>query len=250
MNLELNKAINNSQVHFLQSYVENGGDYLSKDCHNETPFYISCKEGKFEHVSYLVNLIDINIFEMCNDTNALYAATFGGNIDIVKLLLTKGYDSNQINLRQKEGCTAFYCACQMYNIEIAQYLLDNGAEIDIPDEDGNTSLKSAVVRGNFELFTFLLDRGANPLFKDNNGETCIQIAQFKKRNQMRKIMEIKIGYKIPKQKVSAFCENCHTMSDHLLKCSRCMNAAYCNADCQKCHWKTHKVNCIAPHNDS
>jgi hypothetical protein len=39
------------------------------------------------------------------------------------------------------------------------------------------------------------------------------------------------------------CEYCHKFSAHLKKCSRCHSVLYCSKECQKKHWKDHKVLC-------
>jgi ankyrin repeat protein len=234
--------------------VEGGGDYLSKDGYGETPFYRSCKEGLLNHVKFLIGLRGVNIFGKCNGTNSLYAAVFSGNIDIVKILVENGYSASTINQQQVEGCTAFYCACQTSNLDIAQFLLDNGAEIDIPDEDGNTSLHSAVAKGKTGVFNFLLSRGANPLLTNNSGESPFTYADTMKRTQMRKAMKSKIYGEsvsaepavIPeKDKSVVLCSHCMERLEgvRVLKCSKCLNAAYCNKTCQTAHWKSHKQQC-------
>jgi MYND finger len=39
------------------------------------------------------------------------------------------------------------------------------------------------------------------------------------------------------------CANCGNQGSDLLRCSRCNNVHYCNKECQKTHWKTHKPIC-------
>lgn len=39
------------------------------------------------------------------------------------------------------------------------------------------------------------------------------------------------------------CEGCNKKGAGLLRCSRCMSAGYCNAECQHGHWQEHKVVC-------
>jgi hypothetical protein len=39
------------------------------------------------------------------------------------------------------------------------------------------------------------------------------------------------------------CAHCNTAATDLKKCSRCKCTFYCNAACQKAHWKLHKAIC-------
>jgi splicing suppressor protein 51 len=39
------------------------------------------------------------------------------------------------------------------------------------------------------------------------------------------------------------CAACSATDVPLLKCARCKSVSYCNKDCQKAHWKTHKQSC-------
>jgi len=41
------------------------------------------------------------------------------------------------------------------------------------------------------------------------------------------------------------CSYCRKYSVNLKKCSRCRAVQYCNQDCQKNHWTTHKVSCYS-----
>ena len=40
-----------------------------------------------------------------------------------------------------------------------------------------------------------------------------------------------------------YCDHCHSQSSYLKKCTRCDKAAYCNQDCQRSHWKEHRLIC-------
>ena len=41
------------------------------------------------------------------------------------------------------------------------------------------------------------------------------------------------------------CAYCGGVREKLLRCKRCKLVFYCHSNCQKSHWKTHKVNCIS-----
>ena len=40
-----------------------------------------------------------------------------------------------------------------------------------------------------------------------------------------------------------YCHFCYKKSASLKQCSNCQFALYCNGDCQRCHWKEHKLLC-------
>ena len=40
-----------------------------------------------------------------------------------------------------------------------------------------------------------------------------------------------------------WCSRCFTKDDELKLCGNCFTASYCNADCQKRHWRKHKKLC-------
>ena len=41
------------------------------------------------------------------------------------------------------------------------------------------------------------------------------------------------------------CAYCGGVREKLLRCKRCKLVFYCHSNCQKSHWKTHKINCIS-----
>ncbi|OJD31510.1 mynd domain [Diplodia corticola] len=41
------------------------------------------------------------------------------------------------------------------------------------------------------------------------------------------------------------CASCGKVSDDLKRCAKCHSERYCNRDCQKAHWKTHKKVCAS-----
>jgi splicing suppressor protein 51 len=46
------------------------------------------------------------------------------------------------------------------------------------------------------------------------------------------------------------CASCTKTDAHLLLCSGCRLVSYCNKNCQKAHWKTHKPSCAPKTKDS
>ncbi|MGH9828303.1 MAG: ankyrin repeat domain-containing protein, partial [Blastocatellia bacterium] len=114
--------------------------------------------------------------------DALKAAISTGNLEIVKLLLSKG-------MTLKNGPWVLYAASKSLNLvsllvdagaqvavqdsygatpimnaasrDIAGYLLDRGADVNKVSTNGNTALKNAIFRNNVEFARFLIDKGAD-----------------------------------------------------------------------------------------
>ena len=77
-----------------------------------------------------------------------------GNLDIVRLLVNKGADVNQIS---SDGSfpTPLHSAVGFKNRNIAEFLLQNGASPNVMDENGQTLMHDAANAGNLHFLKFL-----------------------------------------------------------------------------------------------
>ena len=66
----------------------------------------------------------------------------------------------------------------------------------------------------------------------HNMNTCSSIAQLIHLSTTKKII------------MAGSCAKCGKGSEDLRRCTRCINVAYCNRDCQVAHWKEHKKVCV------
>lgn len=82
-----------------------------------------------------------------------------GNIEIVQLLIAYGANVNDRN--KGDGQTALMRATEWDELEISQFLLDNGANIDSQDYDEKTALMIAVEISRSNQVRFLIQKGAN-----------------------------------------------------------------------------------------
>ena len=92
-------------------------------------------------------------------------------------------DGNPINVIVNEsGWTLLHFATEFLNIEVIEYLVNNGHEINIKDKYGQTPLHIAIdseidntvqnnVQLNFYVTKKLIDFGADYTIKDNKGKT-------------------------------------------------------------------------------
>jgi ankyrin repeat protein len=76
---------------------------------------------------------------------------------------------------------------------LAQYLIDRGEDINVQDVDGKTPLMKACISKHFELAQMLLELGANVQIEDENGENA---AFFIKNNHLWQIEEEDLVYRV------------------------------------------------------
>ncbi|QSS48970.1 serine/threonine-protein kinase ripk4 [Histoplasma capsulatum var. duboisii H88] len=109
-----------------------------------------------------------------NGSKPLYIAAELGSLALVNLLLRFNADVESHN--DETGYTAFHQALLNGHAGVAMALLEKKANIDALTPGGHTPLFSAVMHDDLEITEFLLDNGANKYLRDDNGETVDKLA--------------------------------------------------------------------------
>lgn len=134
--------------------------------YNKQPFLkVNIDDNNVENTIGKVNEI--------NKVTSLHSAASLGDLSkVVTLLKHNAY----IDARDHNGQTSLHYAIQSGNTEVAKYLIDNGANLNIRDNYYHktstqyvyykTPLHYAIESGNIEIAKYLIDRGANPNVQD------------------------------------------------------------------------------------
>eukprot|EP00439_Symbiodinium_sp_Y106_P023600 s2265_g2.t2 len=101
------------------------------------------------------------------------AASPNGHVEIVRLLLHAGADSNLAN---SLGATALTAASRTGHAEVVQLLLEANADKDLAHNDGFTALQLASFKGRVDVARILLDAGADTNLADGVGITALMMA--------------------------------------------------------------------------
>ena len=104
--------------------------------------------------------------------NILCEAARVGRIDLVKKYLNDDDNAGKVH----ETSAALHCACDNGHRDIAELLLDHGADIDERSSDNSTPLMVACHHGKSSTVKLLLGRGANVNDVDRTGETALHKA--------------------------------------------------------------------------
>ena len=97
-----------------------------------------------------------------------------GDFETLKLLIEEGIDLSAFAGFIQENCLLI--ACEGGNIQIIEYLLENGSSIDEKDYCKNTCLHKAACGGNIETVKYLLNKGLSLEEENIDNDTCITLA--------------------------------------------------------------------------
>lgn len=118
------------------------------------------------------NIIDEVALKMLSTTNGVFDILDEELIEQIKMV-------EDINAVGRNGRTLLIHAALYNRIDVASYLLENGADILIKDANGFTALHAAVNSRSYEITKKLLVHGAPVNMKDNFGNVpLMRASQF------------------------------------------------------------------------
>lgn len=106
-------------------------------------------------------------------TALMFVSTYGDK-QMAELLLDKGANPNT---KVEDDYTSLIGASSGGNKEIVELLLKKGADVNAKNKYGETSLMRATYKGYPKVVELLLENGADMDLKDNDGRTAIDFAK-------------------------------------------------------------------------
>ncbi|GGG57811.1 ankyrin repeat domain-containing protein [Paenibacillus radicis (ex Gao et al. 2016)] len=152
----LSIAISNNHFEVTCYLIEAGADVHSKGPNNLQPIHFACQRGSKKMIELLLSQgIDINQLDSLKSSLLDFTTNLsGGNLEAAKTLIDNGIDHKYMS-------AAFKWACWRNNVELAAYLLENGA-----DYESQTTPKSELLfwicgLGYKEIVKLLLEAGVD-----------------------------------------------------------------------------------------
>ncbi|MCH6202169.1 ankyrin repeat domain-containing protein [Aquiflexum sp. LQ15W] len=104
--------------------------------------------------------------------NVIHSIVYSGRKERFQGILNK----KNINHQSNDGSTPLLLSIALEKTEIAQYLIEKGADINIPDNGGSTPLHLACYFGNIIIVSELIMLGANLKVKTKKGNLPLALA--------------------------------------------------------------------------
>lgn len=134
--------------------------------------------GKVFDINHSATIISVTTKKKVHCSTALWAASTGGHLDVVKVLVENGASVNQPTLTQS---TPLRGASFHGHMEVMDYLLASGADINMPNCIGQSPLCIAAMRGKLPAVKYLIEKGADLKQTTINGYTVMHLSAAKGR---------------------------------------------------------------------
>ena len=168
------KAAKFDDVSTVQSLLTKGVNPNTVDANGNPMLILAIKDRSTNVIDLLLGdpKIDVDLSNKSGET-PLMIASIEGNLPLVKTLVLQNKA-----LIDHISWTPLHYACAKGHLEVAQFLIANGATVDSLSLGNTTPLMMAVQSGNEQLVKLLLDKGADLQIRNAQGLTAIDIADI------------------------------------------------------------------------
>ena len=145
----------------LSCLIENGADVNLSTDNNRTPLMTACEYGHVNTVTFLIEHgANVNLQDRDGLTAVHYAVRGSQACEILSCLMENGAD---VDTKTFDDCTPLMIAAEIGDTKVATFLIEHGANVDLPDKTGATALYYALkCPGNLcEVMSFFIENGAD-----------------------------------------------------------------------------------------
>lgn len=188
--------------------ISHGDDVNKRDSNGNTPLILAAKHGDFAIVKQLVikgadihtrnndgydALLSLSNYTMKNSAgedkgrqrSQLIPIATEGHLKTAEYLIQNGADVNAIT---NDGNTALILTADLNKLDLAELLMSKGADVNARNQQGYSALIVASTKGYREFICPLERKGADKDVKDNLGKTALQYAEQYDRQEIIQLL--------------------------------------------------------------
>jgi len=155
-------------------------------------FYYACCDGEYEDVEKIIinKKVNVNCRFSSDGNTPLTLSAFHGHFEVCTILLENGAN---VDAQDRCGWTALcIIAARNGNLDLCWLMVDHGADINVQlnQHDGWAALSLATASIHEATVEFLLENGAFVDLKDNNGYTALDVAKKDPSKTSERIVSI------------------------------------------------------------
>lgn len=174
---DFSQCARNNNLQEMRGNIAAGADVNYRSGDGSMPIHSAARYGSFEAVEYLIKHGADPLARDGDGNTPLMAASCGGNLKLVKYLLEE--KNSDIHAKNLSGWTPLYWAVLDAHIEIIQYYLASGADVNVRTRDKETVLMLAVGRSfasddeSIAIARILIEAGAELNAQDKSGNSVL-----------------------------------------------------------------------------
>ncbi len=156
----------------IEKLVDAGADLNERNKRGITPLALAIERNQIQQANFFVTLgADIHA-EGIDESTALTKA-FASGIEMTRAVLVK----ENVQTRDSAGRTPLHIAvADQAPVEIIEYILALGADVNARDKSGNTALHTATASNSRQIGEILLAAGADVFSTNVSGDSVLRIA--------------------------------------------------------------------------
>jgi tankyrase len=164
----------NRDGHTPLDLVRDGDQDIADLLRGDAALLDAAKKGHLARVHKLVTSQNINCRDsLGRNSTPLHLASGYNNLDVAEYLLEHGAD---VNAQDKGGLIPLHNASSYGHLDVAALLIRFNTEVNATDRWGFTPLHEAAQKGRTQLCALLLAHGADPHMKNQEGQTPLDLS--------------------------------------------------------------------------
>jgi len=179
------------KIAVVRLLVERGANVNAINAYGEDLLTRAARHASLPVMSYLQQHGAIIRPVSCSGSNPILEAASTGNLRYLRAVVDDV--RRHISSAGRDQQTAIMLAVKQGHLQTYQWLLQQGADINLSDEQGNTLLMLAIQGGNMRIIQDLLNKGLNPNTSNNLGHSPLGEACFRNNPALIRLLIQKGG---------------------------------------------------------